>query len=188
VSGSFRNISGTITSLDAASSTLVVKDLVSKKQVTVHITPDAQMRKLDDRMAQMLAMRLKGGGSGFGGGQAAGGAGARTGYSGGASGQAAEAGAGGQGPGGQSAAGGGQWAGRAGGGDSQQMLSRAPAIQLTDLNKGDAVMLVATDGATDVTAITLLAGVEPLLQAPAASQNLLNNWSMGSGAPDTGAQ
>ena len=90
----------------------------------------------------------------------------------------------------QGASGGGQWSGQAGagGGDLQQMLSRAPAIKLSDLNKGDAVMLVATDGATDVTAITLLAGVEPLLQAPAASQNLLNNWSMGSGAPDTGAQ
>jgi hypothetical protein len=63
-----------------------------------------------------------------------------------------------------------------------QMLSRAPAIQLADLKKGDAVMLVSTDDATDVTAITLLAGVEPLLEAPAASQMLLNNWSMNSGA------
>jgi hypothetical protein len=187
VSGSFRNISGTITSLDAASSTLVVKDLVSKKQVTVHITPDAQMRKLADRMAQMLAMRLKGGSGSPGGAQTAGGAGARAAYSGGAPGQGAGQAPGGQGPGGQGS-GGGPWAGQAGGGDPQQMLSRAPAIQLADLNKGDAVMLVATDGATDVTAITLLAGVEPLLQAPAASQNLLNNWSMGSGAPDTGAQ
>jgi hypothetical protein len=179
VSGSFRNISGTITSLDAASSTLVVKDLVSKKQVTVHITPDAQMRKLADRMAQMLAMRLKGGSGGFagpppggwgGGGQAPGAAGPppRTGAPGG----------------------GGQWGGQGGppgGGDPQQMLSRAPAIQLTDLKKGDAVMLVSTDGATDVTAITLLAGVEPLLEAPAASQSLLNNWSMSSGSPDAGA-
>ena len=188
VSGSFRNISGTITSMDAASSTLVVKDLVSKKQVTVHITPDAQMRKLADRMAQMLAVRLKGGtgaaggGASSGGGLAAGGGGARGAYSGGAPGQGS----------GQGAGGGGQWAGQAGagggGGDPQQMLSRAPAIQLADLKKGDAVMLVATDGATEVTAITLLAGVEPLLQAPAASQNLLNNWSMGSGAPDTGVQ
>jgi len=166
----------------------VVKDLVSKKQVTVHITPDAQMRKLADRMAQMLAVRLKGGtgaaggGASSGGGLAAGGGGARGAYSGGAPGQGS----------GQGAGGGGQWAGQAGagggGGDPQQMLSRAPAIQLADLKKGDAVMLVATDGATEVTAITLLAGVEPLLQAPAASQNLLNNWSMGSGAPDTGVQ
>ena len=35
-----------------------------------------------------------------------------------------------------------------------------------------------------------LAGVEPLLEAPAASQSLLNNWSMGSGtgAADAAAQ
>jgi hypothetical protein len=64
------------------------------------------------------------------------------------------------------------------------MLSRAPAIQLPDLKKGDAVMLVSTQGTADVTAITLLAGVEPLLEAPAASQNLLSNWSMNSGTPE----
>ena len=46
------------------------------------------------------------------------------------------------------------------------MLSRAPAIQLADLQKGEAVMLVATEGANDVTAVTLLAGVEPLLRSP----------------------
>jgi hypothetical protein len=71
------------------------------------------------------------------------------------------------------------------------MLSRAPAIQLGDLQKGEAVMLVATDGtANEVTAITLLAGVEPLLEAPAASQNLLSNWSMngGAGAAEAAAQ
>jgi hypothetical protein len=67
------------------------------------------------------------------------------------------------------------------------MLSRAPAIKLADLNKGEAVMLVSTEGATEVTAITLLAGVEPLLEAPAASQSLLNNWSMGSGGAEAAA-
>jgi hypothetical protein len=48
------------------------------------------------------------------------------------------------------------------------------------------VMLVATQGTTDVTAITLVAGVEPLLRAP-ASQDLLSNWSMsnGSGAAES---
>jgi hypothetical protein len=45
-------------------------------------------------------------------------------------------------------------------------------------------MLVSTAGTAEVTAITLLAGVEPLLEAPAASQNLLSNWSMNSSAPD----
>jgi len=197
VSGTFRNISGTVVSTDAASSTLVVKDLATKKQVTIHITPDAQMRKLPDQMALILAARLKGtsgGGSGAWNGGAQGGGGAagsaqRPAYSGG--GQSGNGQGQGQGGGG----GGGQWStqgGRgAGGGDPQQMLSRAPAIQIADLKKGDAVMVVSTDGTTDVTAITLLAGVEPLLEAPAASQSLLNNWSMGSGgqgAADAQAQ
>ena len=163
VSGSFRNISGTITSLDTAASTLVVKDLATKKQVTIHITGDAQMRRLPDTMARMLATRLK---------AAAGGSGAPQ--------DAASTGAprGGQGPGG------GHWAVQGsgpGGGDPQQMLSRAPAIQLADLKKGDAVMLVSTEGVSEVTGITLLAGVEPLLEAPAA-QNLLSSWSMGTSA------
>jgi hypothetical protein len=161
VSGSFRNIAGTIVSLDAAGSTLVVKDLATKKPVTIHITADAQMRRLEDRMAQFLAMRLKG--------------------SAGAAGAGANGTSGGQ-------RGGGQWAGRNGGqgggfADPQQILSRAPAIQLSDLKKGEAVMLVSTDGTTEVTAITLLAGVEPLLEAPAA-QNLLSNWSLSSGEPE----
>jgi hypothetical protein len=45
-------------------------------------------------------------------------------------------------------------------------------------------MLVSTAGTAEVTAITLLAGVEPLLEAPAASQNLLSNWSMNTSTPD----
>jgi hypothetical protein len=155
ISGSFRNISGTIQSLDAASSTLVVKDLATKKPVTIHITADAQMRNLPEMMAKMLAARLKGGMG------------------------AAPAQRGGQGA----------WngAGRGGNGeghDPQQMLNHAPAIQLADLKKGEAVMLVSTAGTTEVTAITLLAGVEPLLEAPAASQDLLANWSMNTSAPD----
>jgi hypothetical protein len=178
ISGTFRNISGIIGSLDAASSTLVLKDLATKKQVTIHITPDAQMRRLPDMMARMLAARLKGDTNGSGSGRggnaqpANGGAGAAAG--GGGNGAARRLGTMGRT---RQRSG-----GRRPGGDPQQMLSRAPAIQFADLKKGDAVMLVSTDGATDVTAITLLAGVEPLLEAPAASQSLLNNWSMNSGA------
>jgi hypothetical protein len=190
VSGSFRNIAGTIASVDPGTSTLVVKDLATKKQVTIHVTPDAQMRRLPERMAQMLAIRLKGGTPGPGGpggppqGAAAGPppAGAPGG------GQHAWNGAGPGGPGAGgpgSGASGGPW--QNGGGDPQQLLSRAPAIQLADLHKGDAVMLVSTEGANDVSAVTLLAGVEPLLEAPAASQNLLANWSMGSGSAEGAA-
>jgi hypothetical protein len=153
ISGTFRNVSGMIVSLDPATSTIVVKDLASKKPVTIHVTADAQIKRLPDMMAQMMAMRLKGGSGG----------------------PQMPNPSGGPRPG-------------QGGGDPQQMLSRLPAIQLADLKKGEAVMVVSTDGASEVTAITLLAGVEPLLEAPAASQNLLNNWSMGSGSPDAGAQ
>jgi len=173
VSGSFRNISGTIASLDTAGSTLIVKDLATKKQVTIHVTTDAQMRRLPDMMATMLAAQLKG---------APGGGAPPNGM---APAPIAQA---------QRPAGG-QWSqsaghfgphGENGGGDPQQMLSHAPAVQLADLKKGEAVMLVSTEGTAEVTAITLLAGVEPLLEAPAASQNLLANWSMsgGGGAPE----
>jgi hypothetical protein len=173
VSGTFRNISGVILSVDASNSTFSLKDLATKKLVTVHFTPDAQMRRLPDMMARMLAARLTGSSGGAGGGQ-----GGRPQYGG-------QQGAGGQGNG----ASGGQGSGRGGGGDPQQLLSRAPAVQIADLKKGDAVMLVSTDGSTDVTAITLLAGVEPLLEAPAgASQSLLNNWSMGTGGAEEAAQ
>ena len=164
VSGGFRNISGLVSSIDTGASTLTVKDLVSKKNVTVHITPDVEMRRLPDTMARMIASALKGNASG-------GAAGARP--QGGAAG-------GGQAFGGQGAAGAGQ-ARRPGGGGMEQALSRAPAVQLKDLQKGEAVMLVSTQGTTDVTAIKLLVGVEPLLESPEASRDLLANWSMGSG-------
>lgn len=63
----------------------------------------------------------------------------------------------------------------------QQVLNRTPVIHFADLKKGDAVMVVSTAGGSEVTAIALLTGVEPLLEAPEASRNLLSNWSMGSG-------
>ena len=185
VSGTFRNIAGTITGLDPATSTMVVKDLATKRPVTIHITPDAQMRRLPERMAQMLAVRLKGGspaGSGAPSQFAAGGAPPAGGPPPGAPG-GGQRGWTGSGPGGPGAPGG---PGGPGSGDPQQMLNRVPAIQFSDLQKGEAVMLVSTEGANDVTAITLLAGVEPLLEAPAAS-NLLSNWSMGSGGGAEGA-
>lgn len=169
VSGSFRNVSGTIASLDTTNSSFVVKDLATKKQYNVHVTPDAQMHALPEMMARMLAARLKGTAPAAGG----------------AAGTPANAGAAGGQRGNSSGQGstGGQWSGgqAKGGGDMQQMLNRAPAIQFSDLKKGEAVMLVSTAEASDVTAITLLTGVEPLLEAPEASRNLLANWSMGSG-------
>jgi hypothetical protein len=164
VSGSFRNVSGLVTAIDTSASTLTVKDLATKKSVTVHITPDADMRRLPDMMAKMIAGRLKGGAAPAGGATMAArpqGGGAQS-----ASGQNSGMGAG---------------QGRRTGGGMSQALDRAPAVQLGDLKKGEAVMLVSTEGTDNVTAIKLLAGVEPLLESPDASRNLLANWSMGSG-------
>ncbi len=170
VSGSFRNVSGLVTAIDTGTSTLTVRDLVTKKNVTVHITPDAEMRRLPDMMAKMIAARLKGTAP------AAGATMATRPQGGGAQGTYAQNGAG-QGR-------------RAGSGGMSQILDRAPTVQLGDLKKGDAVMLVSTEGTDDVTAIKLLAGVEPLLESPAASRDLLANWSMGSGGggEDAGTQ
>ena len=189
VSGSFLNISGTIASLNSDGSTFAVKDLTTKKQYTIHVTPDSQMHALPEMMANVLASRLKGstaGGMGGAGSSAvppAGGAPSGAPESAPAGQQRAWSGqtsGGGQSGGHWSGAGAGQGRPQAGG-DMQQMLSRAPVIHFSDLKKGEAVMLVATADASDATAITLLTGVEPLLQAPDASRNLLANWSMGSG-------
>jgi len=165
VSGGFRNISGLVSSINTGASTLTVKDLVTKKNVTVHITPDAEMRRLPDTMARMIAAAFKGNA------QAGGGANPAFRFQGASPGQGSY--------GGQGAPGAGQ--GRRNGGGMEQFLSRAPAIHLGDLQKGEAVMLVSTEGTADVTAIKLLAGVEPLLESPEASRDLLANWSMGSG-------
>ncbi len=167
VSGSFRSIPGTVISADASASTLTVKDLASKKSVTVRITSDAQLRRLDDKVAAFLAARLKGSAAGGGG----------SGANGGSSGQRSSSDAG-AGNGGQRA-----WGqGRAGGGhmDFETILEHAPAIQLGELKKGDAVMIVATEDASGLSAVKLLAGVEPLLEAPEA-QNLLSSWSLSNG-------
>src|SRR6185437_12446703 len=178
VSGSFRNISGLISSIDATGQAITVKDLLTKTPVTIHITPEAQMRQLPERMAQLIAARLKGQAPGG----TAGGRGTRSENGGGD-----QSGAGGSGgEGGTRRGGPGMAEGARGGMSPQQILTRSPEIKFSDLQKNEAVMLVATQGTSEVTAITLVAGVEPLLQAP-ASQDLLSSWSMnnGSGAADT---
>src|SRR6267143_2025045 len=60
VSGTFRNIAGTISAIDASASAITIQDLVSKKSITVRITAESQLRKLPPPMAQRIAARLKG--------------------------------------------------------------------------------------------------------------------------------
>jgi hypothetical protein len=176
--GTFRNIAGIITSVDSSAGTITLSDLIAKKTVVVKVTDQSQLRKIPAQMAQMIAFRLKGAGAGAQGGSQG---------SSGASPQGGGAAAAGGGPpnGGQRSGGAG-----AGRGDFQQIVNRLPAATLSDFQKGDAVMVVSTQGTDSggVTAITLLGGVEAILAAaPAgnASQAMtLSPWSLGAPAGD----
>ena len=196
VSGSFRNVAGLVTAVDPAAKTITVTDLLAKKTVTVNVTDQTQLKKLQPQMAQMIAMRLKGG---AGGGQAGGarqGEGAASGSATGGAPANSQGGASGE-TGAQNGAGGangGDGAARPGGGarggDFQQLLNRMPNSALADFQKGDAVMVVGTSGADDsnMTAIMMVGGVEAILAAPtgasaAAQAALLAPWSLGGGAP-----
>jgi len=78
-----------------------------------------------------------------------------------------------------------------GGGDIGQMLDRLPSMPLTELKPGDAVMVSTTQGSDPgrVSAIMLLAGVEPLLTAsPSATRDIMSGWNLGGGGGDTGQQ
>jgi hypothetical protein len=68
------------------------------------------------------------------------------------------------------------------GGDLNQLLARLPAASLSDLQKGEAVMIVSTEGspAQPPIAITLLGGVEPILTAAPAAESFLTPWSLAS--------
>lgn len=179
VCGTFRNIAGTISSIDASANTMTLQDLATKKPVTVKITPESQVRKLPQAMAQRIAARLRGAAADSQTPISAGGANA--------SGAQAQRPAGAQAGGAGEAGSGGPGRGAGGGGDFQQAFNRMPAATLNDFQKGDAVMIVATEGgATGVpSVITLLGGVEPILQASpnSSASSILSPWSLGGDAP-----
>ncbi|MBA3914205.1 MAG: hypothetical protein H0X25_10250 [Acidobacteriales bacterium] len=148
ISGSFRNVAGSITALDPANSSITVEDLIQKAPVTVKVSPESQMRAMPPEVAQRVAMAVRASGAEHGG-------------------EAAPA----------------EQRRHAGGADLQKFLARMPDTKLTDLKKGDAVMVVTTpeQGAGPVTAITLLSGVEPILTA-APRKNAsaaLSAWNLG---------
>ena len=177
ISGSFRNIAGTISGIDAGSSTITVKDVIGKKSVVVKLTGESQMRRLPEQLAQRIAFFLKSpeavqaataARSPQGAGRQPGGAGTTF---------TPNGGSGGSRMGGQP--------------DFQQMINRLPAVTLADLKKEEAVMIVSTPGAgsSEVTAITLLSSVEPILTSNASgAAALLNGWNLSAPAGDTGPQ
>jgi len=167
VFGSFKQIAATIESVDPQTGELKVKDLAVKKgpPVILKVTPDTAIKKLPLQLATMLARRYAPGAQaqsegGRGGGQ--GGPGGQGGF--------------GRGPGGGMRSGGGF--------DIQRMLENVPATALGDLKPGDAIMVSTTEGndSTHLTAITLLAGVEPVLTAaPNSTRDIMSGWNLGGG-------
>jgi hypothetical protein len=161
VTGSFHNYSGLIASIDATSKTITLKDLATKKTVDVSITANSDIHRLPLQMATAIAARMKGT----------------------AAAAAAPNSATGATPGASRPGGGAQRAGA----DLSQMLSRLPTETLGGLKIGDAVMIVATSTAADSSksnAVTVLAGVDPILTAAPTGEMTLSPWSVGSGAPD----
>ena len=169
VSGTFRSIPATLVSADAANNTITVTDLVSKRPVTLKIAADSQMHQLPAMFAQRIAARLKGGAAGE----------AET-PAGNSAPPAHPANSAGTGQGGA-----GMGARSGGSPDFQQMLNRMPAVSLSELQKGSALMIVATEGTAETPSkvIILLSGVEPILTAasPRQASTILSPWNLSAG-------
>ena len=183
VSGHFENIAGAILSVDAEKSTMMVNDSATKKTVTVSVTPESEVKRLDAAVAQRVAQRLSGGAKKPDGSSAGpAGSGAHT-----AAGPPTAQ------PTGQTAgpASPGPAPGSGAAPDFQQALTRAPIVALKDLQKGSMVIVVGSQGASAdaVTAITVVAGVEPMLQASTSgSQAMLSAWNLGGGEGGGGGE
>jgi hypothetical protein len=161
VFGTFRQIAATIKSIDPASGEIKVTDLAGKKPLLLKVSPDSTMRKLPEMQARMLARRYAPGGQAAGGPPNAG------------ADRSVNA------PPDRALAG-----GNGRGGDIAQMLDRLPALPLSELKPGDAIMVSTTMGSdpSRVTVVTLLAGVEPLLTAsPEATRDIMGGWNLGAG-------
>ena len=173
VSGSFKNLAGTLASVNSSEGTVTLKDLATKKNMTVAVTSNSDLRKLPPEMAARFAARAK--------------AGDREGATAGPASGAQPRSAGG------AEAGMGAGAARTAGGDLSQMLSRLPTESLSGLKVGDAVMIVAsepTPGSDKVTAVTMLSGVEPILAATpkGGAAMTLSPWNMGGGGAAEGGE
>jgi len=184
VSGTFRDIAGTVASTDAIKKSVTVASLGSTQTITVQVTADSQLRKLPPFASQMIARRLKGGESEETG-AASNGAG-EQGRQRGARSDAEESQTGGRPEG--------MWKSRSSGPpDFQQMLNRVPRMALSELQKGDTVMLVATEGSTTSapSVITLLSGVDAILSAApggTAASTILSPWNLNVSGGDASTQ
>lgn len=165
VSGSFRHLSGTVQTLNAAAGQLTVLDAKTKLPTVVSVSSGTAIHELPPEVASRFAARSKVSGA------TSAGAAAPPRSTGGSDGSGS--------PGSRSG----------GGGDLAQIVSQLPALTLADLKVGEAVMAVGGDGtAGAVSAITILGGVEPILAASpkGGAEMALSPWSMGGGGDTAG--
>jgi hypothetical protein len=156
VTGAFQTSAGTVKSVDTAKNAVVITDMATKADVTVDLSLATMLKKFPPEMAQRMA-QFQGGGMRPGGAPPA--AGERPQGAPAANGQTGQAGPGGP--------------GRMGGrGGIDDMLDRFPTISVADLKVGDVIAVSSSKTNTPghLTAIKLLAGVEPFLAAAAAQQ------------------
>jgi hypothetical protein len=160
VSGSFKNLAGLISSIDAAKGTVTLKDLATKKTVMVQITGNSNLKALPPQAATRFAARAKGGASDA------------SGQSGGPPGE--------RGGPGQSA----------GADLSQLVsrLPNQTVADLKTGDAVMVVASQPDSASSTITCVTLLSGVEPILAAtPSGGPALtLSPWSLGGG--DSAAQ
>ncbi|CAN5586340.1 hypothetical protein BH24ACI3_BH24ACI3_08440 [soil metagenome] len=153
VTGAFQTIAGTVKSVNAETGEVVVTNLQTDADVTVIVGKASVLKRFPPEMA----MRMAGGAAGQGGARPAG-----------AQGQGGQRPAGtvaGQGtPQGRGGMGGGMNGARGG---IDDMFERFPAITASELTVGDMIAVSSSKNGTNerITAIKLLAGVEPFIRA-----------------------
>ena len=165
VFGTFKVAGGTVTALDAAANQIKITDLQTKKPLTINIRPESVIRRFPEGGAMMFGgMGGPGGPGGGGAGQARPQGQAQQGQAQVAQGQKPQ----GAGPGGPQ----GMGTRPGGGGNMADMLEHLPIISINELKVGDVILLSSLPGAdpTQLTAISLVSGVQPLLQMMAARQ------------------
>ncbi len=181
VTGSFRTIGGPITTVDAAAGEIKITDMQSKQPLTVVVRKDSTLKRVTPEVMQRM---MQGGGSGAsapggtasqGGQRPAAAPGSSPPQGGGTSpagsGRPPTAGGAGAPQGAPGGPGGGPGAG-GGGFDIQRIIDSLPVSTLAELKPGEMVLISSTTGAdpSRVTAITLVAGVEPIFAMLQARQ------------------
>src|SRR5229473_5973677 len=154
--GTFKIVGGTVTAIDATANQIKINDLTTKKPLTIILKPDSVLRRFPENAAMMFGGGMGPGGPGGGG---PGGAGQKP---------------AGVGPGSPGATGQGGGPRPGGGGNMADLLERLPTISINELKVGDTIIMSSLPGSdpTQFTAISLVSGIEPLLQMMAARPQL----------------